>query len=152
MPDRSPRKVLVVTYFFPPLGGAGVQRMLKFVKYLPEHGFQPIVLTTRSQDYPAKDPSLLADVPNRTTINRARDPAVGKDRVRLSRPPTSSRALRLAGRGNGLDPSSDDLRAALRATPPTVRDTKQRPPVLGAPGGVAHGACDRAAMGGGFPR
>jgi glycosyltransferase involved in cell wall biosynthesis len=76
MPDRSPRKVLVVTYFFPPLGGAGVQRMLKFVKYLPEHGFQPIVLTTRSQDYPAKDPSLLADVPNRTTINRARDPAL----------------------------------------------------------------------------
>jgi glycosyltransferase involved in cell wall biosynthesis len=38
-------KVLVVAYFFPPLGGSGVQRLLKFVKYLPDHGIEPVVLT-----------------------------------------------------------------------------------------------------------
>jgi glycosyltransferase involved in cell wall biosynthesis len=69
------RKVLVIAYFFPPLGGAGVQRVLKFVKYLPEHGYQPVVLTTRARNYPAKDPSLLAELPGGTTIIRARDPS-----------------------------------------------------------------------------
>lgn len=38
-------QVLFVAYYFPPLGGAGVQRTLKFVKYLPEFGWQPHVLT-----------------------------------------------------------------------------------------------------------
>jgi glycosyltransferase involved in cell wall biosynthesis len=75
MLETGPRKVLVVGYFFPPVGGAGVQRVLKFVKYLPEHGYDPVVLTTRSRDYPATDPSLLAEVPTGTPIVRARDPA-----------------------------------------------------------------------------
>jgi len=39
------RKVLVVTYYWPPSGGAGVQRWLKFSKYLPEAGWQPVILT-----------------------------------------------------------------------------------------------------------
>jgi glycosyltransferase involved in cell wall biosynthesis len=70
------RKVLVIAYFFPPLGGAGVQRVLKFVKYLPERGFDPVVLTTRSSDYPARDMSLLADVPQGTPITRVPDPSL----------------------------------------------------------------------------
>jgi glycosyltransferase involved in cell wall biosynthesis len=70
------RKVLVISYFFPPLGGAGVQRTLKFATYLPEHGYQPVVLTTRARDYPAKDLSLLAEVRAGTPIVRALDPRV----------------------------------------------------------------------------
>ncbi|HCA81767.1 MAG TPA: glycosyl transferase, partial [Bacteroidetes bacterium] len=41
------KKVLIVSYYFPPSGGPGVQRVLKFVKYLPEFGWQPHVLTVQ---------------------------------------------------------------------------------------------------------
>jgi glycosyltransferase involved in cell wall biosynthesis len=65
-PGTAPPKktVLVVTYYFPPSGGAGVQRALKFVKYLPDFGWEPVVLTVREDaDFPARDPSLMAEVP-----------------------------------------------------------------------------------------
>jgi hypothetical protein len=55
--------VLVLAYYFPPLGGAGVQRALKFVRYLPQNGWLPTVITTRSRAYPAHDESLLEEVP-----------------------------------------------------------------------------------------
>jgi glycosyltransferase involved in cell wall biosynthesis len=42
---RASRRVLFVAYYFPPLGGGGVQRSLAFTRYLPEHGFEPLVLT-----------------------------------------------------------------------------------------------------------
>jgi glycosyltransferase involved in cell wall biosynthesis len=77
------RKVLVIAYFFPPLGGAGVQRMLKFVKYLPEYGYQPVVVSTRSVSYPARDTSLLAELPPATALIRARDPELLR-RARLA--------------------------------------------------------------------
>ena len=67
-------RVLVLSYFFPPLGGAGVQRTLKHVKYLPAAGWEPTVVTTRSSWYPAKDPSLARDIPPGTPVLRAADP------------------------------------------------------------------------------
>ena len=57
------RKVLILTYYWPPAGGPGVQRVLKFVKYLPEFGWEPIVLTVKNGEYPALDDSLLAEIP-----------------------------------------------------------------------------------------
>ena len=57
------KKVLIITYYFPPSGGPGVQRVLKFVKYLPEFGWEPIVLTVKEGDYPARDESLLKEIP-----------------------------------------------------------------------------------------
>ena len=66
------RRVLVLAYFFPPLGGAGVQRTLKFVRYLEPLGWDATVVTTRSRHYPARDPSLLEDVPRATRIVRTR--------------------------------------------------------------------------------
>ncbi|MFM2207908.1 MAG: hypothetical protein RL213_1883 [Bacteroidota bacterium] len=61
----SEKKVLFITYYWPPSGGAGVQRSLKFVKYLPEFGWEPTVLTVNplSATYPVEDPSLEKDVP-----------------------------------------------------------------------------------------
>jgi glycosyltransferase involved in cell wall biosynthesis len=58
------KKILIVTYYWPPSGGAGVQRWLKFVKYLPEFGYEPIVLTVREENasYAQSDPSLLKEV------------------------------------------------------------------------------------------
>ncbi|MBC7187177.1 MAG: glycosyltransferase family 4 protein [Calditrichaeota bacterium] len=64
--------MLVVTYYFPPSGGAGVQRSLKFVKYLPSCGWQPVVLTARHADYPAYDPTLQAEVPPEARVFRTR--------------------------------------------------------------------------------
>jgi glycosyltransferase involved in cell wall biosynthesis len=66
------RRVLVLAYFFPPLGGAGVQRTLKFIRYLEPLGWDATVITTRSRHYPARDPSLLEDVPDGTRIIRTR--------------------------------------------------------------------------------
>ena len=65
------RRVLMLAYFFPPLGGGGVQRTLKHVKYLPDEGFDAIVLTTRLGWSPMPDPTLGAEVPPETVVIRA---------------------------------------------------------------------------------
>ena len=57
-----PRKVLVIAYYFPPMGLSGVQRTLKFVKYLPVFGWHPTVLTVEPKGYIAKDDTLLAEI------------------------------------------------------------------------------------------
>lgn len=59
------KKVLLITYYFPPSGGAGVQRWLKTIKYLPEFGVETIVLTVDPDvaSYPQIDESLCSDVP-----------------------------------------------------------------------------------------
>lgn len=56
------RKVLVIAYYFPPMGLSGVQRTLKFVKYFPQFQWMPTVLTVRSTGYFAKDESLLKEI------------------------------------------------------------------------------------------
>lgn len=68
--ETGRRRVLVLAYFFPPLGGAGVQRTLKFVKYLAAFGWDATVVSTRSRLYPARDPSLLDEVPETTRVIR----------------------------------------------------------------------------------
>ncbi|MFQ5571052.1 MAG: glycosyltransferase family 4 protein [Rhodothermales bacterium] len=60
--DPSLRHVLVVAYYFPPMGLSGVQRVTKFVKYLPEYGWHPTVLTVEPGGYFAYDQSLLREV------------------------------------------------------------------------------------------
>ena len=57
------KKVLIITYYWPPAGGPGVQRVLKFVKYLPQFGWKPVVLTVKDGEYPAIDKSLEKDIP-----------------------------------------------------------------------------------------
>ncbi len=56
------RNVLVIAYYFPPMGLSGVQRTLKFVKYLPEFGWRPIVVTAGETPYYAMDESLLDEI------------------------------------------------------------------------------------------
>lgn len=57
------RKVLIITYYWIPSGGAGVQRWVKFVKYLREFGWEPIVYTPENPEYPSEDFSFLKDIP-----------------------------------------------------------------------------------------
>jgi len=68
------KKVLILTYYFPPSGGAGVQRWLKFSKYLPESGVEPIVITVdeRYASYPQIDETLLSDVPSGLKVYKTR--------------------------------------------------------------------------------
>lgn len=70
--SKTAPRVLIVAYVFPPVGGAGVQRVTKFVKYLPEFGWEATVLTTENPSVPLIDESLLADVPVQTKIVRAK--------------------------------------------------------------------------------
>lgn len=62
------KKVLIITYYWPPSGGAGVQRWLKFVKYLREFNWEPIVYTPEHPEIPVIDESLNKDVPNDITV------------------------------------------------------------------------------------
>jgi len=55
------KKVLVVTYYWPPAGGPGVQRVLKFCKYFPEFGWDPVILTVQNGEYPNLDFTLLQE-------------------------------------------------------------------------------------------
>lgn len=55
-------KVLVITYYWPPAGGSGVQRWLKFVKYLPDFGVTPVVYTVKDPEYAVFDESLRNEV------------------------------------------------------------------------------------------
>jgi len=64
------RKVLIVTYYWPPSGGSGVQRWLKFVKYLPSFGWQPFVFTPENPSFEIRDDSLSKDVPAEAEILR----------------------------------------------------------------------------------
>jgi hypothetical protein len=65
---QSGLKVLIITYYWPPAGGPGVQRWLKFVKYLPDFGVQPIVYIPENPNYPIVDTSLLNEVSNDVII------------------------------------------------------------------------------------
>ena len=65
------KRVLIITYYWPPSGGSGVQRWLKMSKYLPENGWQPVIYTAEDAEYPVEDQSLETDVaPEAEVIRR----------------------------------------------------------------------------------
>jgi glycosyltransferase involved in cell wall biosynthesis len=64
------KKVLIITYYWPPSGGSGVQRWLKFVKYLPQFGWEPFVFTPENPSVELTDDSLLTDVPPQVEVIR----------------------------------------------------------------------------------
>jgi hypothetical protein len=71
VPTQEKKYVLFITYYFPPAGGPGVQRVLKFLKYLREFGWTPIALVPEGAEYPARDESLLKELPDDLIIHRA---------------------------------------------------------------------------------
>lgn len=62
------KKLLIITYYFPPAGGPGVQRWLKFVKYLPEFNIQPIVYVPENPTYPIIDEGLVSEVSDQVIV------------------------------------------------------------------------------------
>ena len=86
-------RVLIVSYYFPPAGGPGVQRVLKTVRYLRDAGFEPVVLTVDDGAFPSRDPGLAADVPDDVEV------------IRTPAPDPFALYARLAGRGADAVPT-----------------------------------------------
>lgn len=65
-------KVLLIAFHYPPLNvSSGIQRTLAFSRYLPENGWQPIVLSAHSRAYPSVSDQQLRDIPQGTLVKRA---------------------------------------------------------------------------------
>jgi glycosyltransferase involved in cell wall biosynthesis len=62
------KKVLIISYYWPPAGGSGVQRWLKFAKYLPQYSWKPIIYTPENPYFEVKDTALLNDIPNEVEV------------------------------------------------------------------------------------
>jgi glycosyltransferase involved in cell wall biosynthesis len=106
------RRLLMVAYFFPPLSGVGIERTLKHATYLPENGWQPVVLTASNSAYRLQDPATLERVPEGTEVHRAATAEPGHVRQLLRnvlrRPASSADPARAA--------SSDAAAAVSPAT------------------------------------
>lgn len=66
------KKVLIITYYWPPAGGPGSQRAVKFAKYLPQFGWKPVILTVRKGEFPYYDSSLITDIPKDLVVYQTR--------------------------------------------------------------------------------
>jgi glycosyltransferase involved in cell wall biosynthesis len=64
------KKILIITYYWPPSGGAGVQRWLKFAKYLGNFGWEPVIYTPLNPEFPAIDDTLAKDIPTDIEVIR----------------------------------------------------------------------------------
>lgn len=64
------KRLLIISYYWPPTGGSGVQRWVKFSKYLPHHGWQPVIYTPENPERLAYDESLLGDIPECAEVIR----------------------------------------------------------------------------------
>ncbi|MBC6366614.1 glycosyltransferase family 4 protein [Algoriphagus sp. AK58] len=62
------RRVLIITYYWPPSGGSGVQRWLKFAKYLPDAGWEPVIFAPENPDFDLRDESLEKEVPKQLEV------------------------------------------------------------------------------------
>jgi len=62
------KKILIITYYWPPAGGSGVQRWLKFTKYLPKYNWKPFIYTPENPYFEVQDQALLNDIPAEAEI------------------------------------------------------------------------------------
>jgi len=65
-------KLLIITYYWPPAGGSSVLRWLKFTKYLPEYGWEPVIYTPLNPEFQEEDPSLVGDVPKGISVIKSK--------------------------------------------------------------------------------
>lgn len=66
------KRVLIITYYWPPSGGSGVQRWVKFAKYLPKEGWQPVIYTPENPELTTIDKTLAAEIPPEAEIVKTR--------------------------------------------------------------------------------
>lgn len=137
-------RALFVSYTFPPVGGAGVQRLTKWLKYLPASGWSASVLTTENASVPLTDASLSRDIPAEARVVRARtlEPSYHAKAAVLQKGPRTGRSLgdrlrRLARSGVNLalqpDPQVLWAPGALRAGRRVLEETPHDVVVATAP-------------------
>ena len=128
------RRVLFISYAYPPTGGGGVQRSVKFVKYLPEFGWRPTILTAANPSVPVRDHDLSDELDPETTILRARtlEPSYAVKQKLVSTGKRSRLSIRGLARRAGMsllqpdpqvlwNPFADRMaKTALRQTPHEV--------------------------------
>ncbi len=66
------KRVLIISYYWPPTGGSGVQRWVKFAKYLPSEGWQPVIYTPENPEQLAIDDTLEAEIPAEAEVIKTR--------------------------------------------------------------------------------
>ncbi len=66
------KRVLMIAYYYPPLGGAGAVRPLQFSKFLPEYGWNVTILTTEADRQYMHDPSLISAIPKHQRVVRSK--------------------------------------------------------------------------------
>lgn len=111
------RRLLMVTYFFPPVGGVGIERTVKHAAYLPEHGWQPVVVAPENSAYRIVNPSSLDLIPPGTEVHRAATLEPGHVRRGVARFIGSQQAEARGGRGGheGARDSGGRLMRAVNA-------------------------------------
>lgn len=127
------RRLLLVTYTFPPVGGAGVQRVAKFAKYFPTCGWDVTVLTVANPSVPLHDDSLCQDIPPETEVCRSRtwEPSYGLKSAIVSKSPARST-------GGGLMTGAKQLvKSAVRSAVNVV--LQPDPQILWRPSGISAG-------------
>ncbi len=110
--DHAPRHLAFLAYNFPPMGGGGVQRSVKFVKYLPLFGWVPTVVAADDPSYWARDDTLLGDIAPDTAVRRLSPTRPGALRYLLSRLCSEAAANRIV---DGLFIPDDRVLWAVRA-------------------------------------
>lgn len=112
-PATARRKVVLLTYQFPPIGAAGSLRMLSFARFLPEYGWDPVVVTVGQMGIAYEDSSLLGRLDESATIFRWFTPLAGSFALRKKSPsraspgsgsPSGAQQLSAAGSGTGGTP------------------------------------------------
>ena len=113
------KRVLVISYYWPPAGGSGVQRWVKFAKYLPAEGWQPVIYTPENPELSSVDKTLQADIPAEAEIIRhpIMEPYSIYRRLMGSNASTDMQTLIGAGQGaKAAGKAADGAAPAARAT------------------------------------
>ena len=113
------KRVLIVTYYWPPTGGSGVQRWVKFSKYLPAEGWQPVIYTPENPEQISIDSSLLGDIPPEAEVIK----------TRIWEPYEAYRKLSSVGGAffRGRKEQAAPSRESARCTSPGRQDSRENP-------------------------
>jgi len=119
------KRVLVISYYWPPAGGSGVQRWVKFAKYLPSEGWQPVIYTPENPELSSVDETLLADIPAEAEIIRRpiTEPYSMYRRLMGSKASTDMQTLIGGSRGAGARAGGGGETAPGGTAPATARAT-----------------------------
>lgn len=115
------KRVLIITYYWPPSGGSGVQRWLKFAKYLPDTGWEPVIFTPENPDFDLKDESLEKEISSNLEVMKFPiwEPYQLLDRIRGKKESHPGRVLEQKEHGF-IDKAAIWLRANLMVPDPRV--------------------------------